>query len=102
MGRRIARTVAVAVLGAAAVSACAPSDLGAAAVVDNTRITVSEIQGSLAAVRALQDRYGLVNEDPGSAARARLRALPRLEYMSPHWAKSHARSRRSRRCGLRR
>jgi hypothetical protein len=69
MGRRIARTAAAAALGAGALSACAPSDLGAAAVVDSARITVSEIQGSLAAVRALQNRYGMVNEDPGSAAR---------------------------------
>jgi parvulin-like peptidyl-prolyl isomerase len=62
----------VLVLGVAAVaglSACAPSQLGAAAVVNSQRITVSDIQGTLKSVRAVQDQYGLEHADPSTAAR---------------------------------
>jgi len=53
----------------AALSACGPSQLGAAAVVNSQRITVSDIQGTLKAVRDQQDRYGLAHADPSIAAR---------------------------------
>jgi len=53
----------------ATLSACAPSQLGAAAVVNSQRITVSDIQGTLKSVRDLQDQYGIEHEDPSIAAR---------------------------------
>src|SRR5437899_2275116 len=68
--RRIVVSLAVVGLGASALAACSPSELGAAAVVDDTRITVSEIQGSLAQVRSLQSQYGVGNEDSSTAARS--------------------------------
>jgi FKBP-type peptidyl-prolyl cis-trans isomerase (trigger factor) len=62
----------VLVLGVAALaglSACGPSQLGAAAVVNSQRITVSEVQGALKSVRQVQDQYGLEHADPSTAAR---------------------------------
>jgi hypothetical protein len=62
----------VVALGAATLatlSACGPSQLGAAAVVNSQRITVSDIQGTLKLVRDLQDQYGIEHEDPSIAAR---------------------------------
>jgi hypothetical protein len=66
------RVIAVPValgLGVASLSACSPSLLGAAAVVDSSRITVSEIQGSLSSAHALQVRYGVTPADSTSGAR---------------------------------
>jgi hypothetical protein len=53
----------------AGLSACGPSQLGAAAVVNSQRITVSDIQGSLKSIRDVQDQYGLEHADPSVAAR---------------------------------
>ena len=61
--------LALGVASVAALSACGPSQLGAAAVVNSQRITVSDIQGTLKSVRAQQDRYGLEHADPSIAAR---------------------------------
>jgi hypothetical protein len=59
----------LAVATVAGLSACGPSQLGAAAVVNSQRITVSDVQGRLKAVQALQDRYGVEHADPSVAAR---------------------------------
>lgn len=59
----------LAVATVAGLSACGPSQLGAAAVVNSQRITVSEVQGRLKAVQELQDRYGVEHADPSVAAR---------------------------------
>jgi hypothetical protein len=62
----------VVLLGVAALaglSACGPSQLGAAAVVNSQRITVSDVQGALTSVRKVQDQYGLAHADPSTAAR---------------------------------
>jgi hypothetical protein len=61
--------LALAVATVAGLSACGPSQLGAAAVVNSQRITVSDVQGRLKAVQALQDRYGVEHADPSVAAR---------------------------------
>jgi hypothetical protein len=61
--------LALGVASVAALSACGPSQLGAAAVVNSQRITVSEIQGTLSSVRDQQDKYGLDHADPSTAAR---------------------------------
>jgi hypothetical protein len=61
--------VALGVASLAGLSACGPSQLGAAAVVNSQRITVSDIQGSLKSVRDVQDRYGMEHADPSVAAR---------------------------------
>jgi hypothetical protein len=61
--------LALAVASVATLSACGPSQLGAAAVVNSQRITVSDIQGTLKSVRDQQDRYGLEHADPAVAAR---------------------------------
>jgi hypothetical protein len=69
MARRRRIVASLAGFGLGALSACSPSELGAAAVVDETRITVTQIQGSLAQVRSLQGRFGVANEDSSAAAR---------------------------------
>jgi hypothetical protein len=66
---RVGPTVLVVCLASAALSACSPSQLGAAAMVDDKRITVSEIQGTLKSVHALQNRYGITAADSPTAAR---------------------------------
>jgi peptidyl-prolyl cis-trans isomerase SurA len=66
---RVGRTALGACLASATLSACAPSQLGAAALVDDQRITVSEIQGTLKSVRSMQNRYGIIPADSPTAAR---------------------------------
>jgi hypothetical protein len=66
---RVGPTALVVCLASAALSACAPSQLGAAAMVDDKRITVSEIQGTLKSVQALQKQYGIASADSPTAAR---------------------------------
>jgi hypothetical protein len=66
---RVGRTALGVCLASATLSACAPSQLGAAALVDDQRITVSEIQGTLKSVRSLQNRYGITPADSPTAAR---------------------------------
>jgi peptidyl-prolyl cis-trans isomerase SurA len=66
---RIGLTALVVCFVASALSACSPSQLGAAAMVDDQRITVSEIQGTLKSVRDLQSRYGMKPSDSPTAAR---------------------------------
>jgi parvulin-like peptidyl-prolyl isomerase len=61
--------VVLGVVAMAGLSACGPSQLGAAAVVNSERITVSDVQGALTSVRAVQDQYGLEHADPSTAAR---------------------------------
>jgi hypothetical protein len=56
-------------LGGLSVSACAPSQLGAAAIVDGQRITVTDIQNTLKSVHALQAQYGIASTDSPTAAR---------------------------------
>jgi hypothetical protein len=56
-------------LAGAASSGCGPSQLGAAAIIDDQRITVSEIQGTLKSVQALQKRYGIAPAQAPTAAR---------------------------------
>jgi parvulin-like peptidyl-prolyl isomerase len=68
--RRVLRGGLILAVGTlAGLSACGPSQLGAAAVVNSQRITVSDIQGRLKAVQQLQDRYGVEHADPSTAAR---------------------------------
>jgi SurA N-terminal domain len=69
MRRRLRGGLVAAVAAVAGLSACGPSQLGAAAVVNSQRITVSDIQGRLKAVQQLQDRYGVEHADPSIAAR---------------------------------
>jgi peptidyl-prolyl cis-trans isomerase SurA len=66
---RVGSAVLVAALGSSALSACSPSQLGAAAVVDDKRITVTDIQGTLKSVHALQQKYGIAPADNPTAAR---------------------------------
>ncbi len=65
---------AVALVGAAVVgsglSACEPNTLGAAAVVEDHRITVTEVQNTLAGVREQRAAAGLPAEPGTDAARA--------------------------------
>jgi SurA N-terminal domain len=75
-GRRIRRSRGTApgallllVATTAGLSACGPSQLGAAAVVNSERMTVSDVQGRLKAVQDLQDHYGVEHADPSVAAR---------------------------------
>jgi hypothetical protein len=71
-GVRRARPARLALAAAAlllpALAACEPEQLGAAAIVDDTRITVSEIQGALEIVRDAQERLGVPTEDLADAA----------------------------------
>jgi hypothetical protein len=66
---RVGLPAAVVCLASAALSGCAPAQLGAAAMVDDQRITVTEIQGSLKSVHALQNQYGIAPADSPTAAR---------------------------------
>jgi hypothetical protein len=63
------RTAALALAAAAALSACGPSQLGAAAIVDDQRITVSEVQHTLKDVRELRERFALPTTLGAEAAR---------------------------------
>jgi len=67
--RRLRGGLALVVATVAGLSACGPSQLGAAAVVNSQRITVSDVQGRLKAVQQLQDHYGVEHADPSLAAR---------------------------------
>lgn len=64
--QRIALLAAIVVLPALA--ACEPDQLNAAAIVDDEKITVTEIQGALEAVEEAQERLGLPTERLPQAA----------------------------------
>ncbi|GAA0636747.1 SurA N-terminal domain-containing protein [Sporichthya brevicatena] len=66
--RRVALLFA-AVVTFGGLSACEPSQLGAAAIVEDQRITVSEIQGYLDQVRDQRKEYGLPTQLDRDAAR---------------------------------
>lgn len=63
------RAAALAITAGAALSACGPSQLGAAAIVDDQRITVSDVQQTLKDVRELRERYALPAKLGADAAR---------------------------------
>lgn len=63
------RAAALALAAGAALSACGPSQLGAAAIVDDQRITVSEVQQTLKDVRELRERFALPTALGAEAAR---------------------------------
>ncbi|MGQ0629424.1 MAG: hypothetical protein ACT4P1_00130 [Sporichthyaceae bacterium] len=67
--RRATTALAVVLTGAAALSACGPNQLGAAAVVDGQRITISEVQDTLRDIRELRERFDLESALPAEAAR---------------------------------
>lgn len=72
--RRLTVAGAAGILAAlAALSGCGPTQLGAAAIVEDDRITVSEVQGALKAVRDLQQRYDLPVDGAATAARNEVR-----------------------------
>lgn len=56
--RRVALAAAGATLSTLALTACTPTLLGSAAVVEGTRIPISEVEGAILDARDLQVRYG--------------------------------------------
>ena len=73
---RGAVALVLAVVAGSGLSACEPNTLGAAAVVEDQRITVTEIQNTLAGVREQREAAGLA-PDPGADA-ARTEVLRRV------------------------
>lgn len=67
--RRSRAAAVVVVTAAAALSACGPNQLGAAAIVGDERITVSEVQQTLESLREARELYGLPAELGENAAR---------------------------------
>ncbi|MGQ0624472.1 MAG: hypothetical protein ACT4PP_07455 [Sporichthyaceae bacterium] len=67
--RRVATMLLAPLAGALALSACGPDQLGAAAVVDGQRITISQVQDTLREVRELRERFDLDGDLPPEAAR---------------------------------
>lgn len=61
--------VALAVVTGATLSACGPSQLGAAAIVDDQRVTVSQVQRTLKDVRELRERFAMPTALGADAAR---------------------------------
>lgn len=69
LNRQRRAVVSLAIVSGAAMSACGPSQLGAAAIVEDQRITVSEIQQTLTDVRELRERFALPTALGAEAAR---------------------------------
>lgn len=67
-GKGVALVLAAVVVGSG-LAACEPNQLGAAAIVGDERIRVSEIQGYLDEVREQRARYGLPEDVGADAAR---------------------------------
>ncbi len=63
------RALVLVLVTGAALSACGPNQLGAAALVDDQRITVSEVQQTLTDVRELRERFDLPTALGAEAAR---------------------------------
>lgn len=66
---RRSRAAVIVVAAVAALSACGPNQLGAAAIVGDERITVSEVQQTLESLREAREAYGLPAELGENAAR---------------------------------
>lgn len=69
LNRRSRGAVALAIVAGAALSACGPSQLGAAAIVDDQRVTVAQVQQTLKDVRELRERFAMPTALGADAAR---------------------------------